>query len=241
MALTAVFWRGLTAGGLLALTLLVAGCTGSAVSPKARNAQAFAPWSEAIPPYLIGPGDRLAISYPRTPELDETVLVLPDGAVSVKTAGVVDVLDLSVAETTAKLTQAARKMLRDPLVTVAVVEAATAKVSVAGAVEKPGAYPLTGRAGIMEAVAQAGGFRDEALLSKVALIRRNPANKPMLRLVDLQGFLEGGTSAETADVPLYVGDIVFVPRSSIAELDLWVDQYLNRAIPFSRALTYTLP
>jgi hypothetical protein len=35
-------------------------------------------------------------------------------------------------------------------------------------------------------------------------------------------------------------DIVFVPRSSIAEADLWIDQHVNRLLPFTRSLNYNI-
>jgi hypothetical protein len=48
-------------------------------------------------------------------------------------------------------------------------------------------------------------------------------------------------SAQTnADLPLYGGDIVFVPRSRIAEVSNWVDQYINRTLPFSRTFVYSV-
>jgi protein involved in polysaccharide export with SLBB domain len=72
----------------------------------------------------------------------------------------------------------------------------------------------------------------------VVLIRRNPANRPMLRTVNLRGFLEGG--ADTGDVPLVPGDIVYVPRNKISEVDLWIDQFINRFVPFSKSFNYTI-
>ncbi|WP_337997624.1 polysaccharide biosynthesis/export family protein [Oleispirillum naphthae] len=225
---------------ILAAALLVAACGGTTVTPRDRNPQGFAAWSDAAPPYLIGPGDHLSVMYRKTPEMDETAVVLPDGRITLKTTGVVSVMDQTVEEATATLTEKARKLLRDPIVTVAVADAVSAKVYVDGAVARPGAYPINGRIGVMEAIAQANGFRDEALLSSIALIRRSPRDTPMLKVIDLQGFLEGGAAAKTADVPLAAGDIVFVPRSSIGELNLWIEQFVNRALPFGRAFSYTL-
>ena len=53
-----------------------------------------------------------------------------------------------------------------------------------------------------------------------------------------RGFLSGLDG--TADVPLMAGDIVFVPRTRIAEVALWVDQAINRTIPFSRNFSYAI-
>jgi len=230
----------LALGVAFGLGLLAAACGGTTVTPRDQNPQGFVAWSDAVPPYLIGPGDRLSVMYRKTPEMDETAVVLPDGRITLKSTGVVSVLDMTVEEITAELTEKAEKLLRAPIVTVAVADAVSAKVYVDGAVTRPGAYPLNGRIGVMEAIAQANGFRDEAQLRSIALIRRSPADKPMLRVIDLQAFMEGGAAAKTADVPLAAGDIVFVPRSSIGELNLWIDQFINKALPFGRSFSYTL-
>jgi hypothetical protein len=36
------------------------------------------------------------------------------------------------------------------------------------------------------------------------------------------------------------GDIVFVPRNKISEVDLWIDQYITRFLPFSRSFDYSI-
>ncbi|MBN2751645.1 MAG: polysaccharide biosynthesis/export family protein [Rhodospirillaceae bacterium] len=238
MALRA--FRFLVFGAALGLSLLTAACGGTSVTPRDQNPQGFVTWNDIRPPYLIGPGDRLAVFYRKTPEMDETALVLPDGQITLKSTGVVAVADLTVKEATVRLTEKAKRLLRDPIVTVAVSEAVSAQFYIDGAVTRPGAYPLSGRIGVMEAVAQANGFRDEAQLGAVALIRRSPGDKPMLRVINLRGFLEGGAAEKTADVPLAPGDIVFVPRSSIGELNLWIEQFINKALPFGRSFSYTL-
>jgi protein involved in polysaccharide export with SLBB domain len=84
----------------------------------------------------------------------------------------------------------------------------------------------------------AGGFAPDARMDEVVLIRRNPANRPMLRTVNLRGFLEGGDN--TGDVPLVPGDIVYEPRNKISEVDLWIDQFINRFVPFSKSFNYTI-
>lgn len=75
-------------------------------------------------------------------------------------------------------------------------------------------------------------------MDQVVLIRRSAEDRPMLRTVNLQGFLSGAEAG--ADVPLRAGDIVFVPRSRLAEVGLWVDQAINRSIPFSRSFSYAI-
>lgn len=121
--------------------------------------------------------------------------------------------------------------------TVGVEEAAGSVILVGGMVRNPGQHPLPARRGVLEAVVRAGGFEPEARLSEVVLIRRGAQDRPMMRTVDLQGFISGRVAD---DVPVFPGDIVFVPRSRIAEVNLWIDQYINRLVPFSRSFSYSI-
>ncbi len=217
--------------------LLLGGCTGHEMSVGERDARGFLPWSDAAPEYRIAAGDRLRVSYLLTPELNEVALVAPDGQVALRAAGRVEVAGRGMAEAEARIAQASRRYLTEPLVTLGVEEAAGSVVLVGGQVRNPGQYPLPARRGVLEAVVRAGGFDPEARLGEVVLIRRGAGELPMLRTVDLRGFVTG-TGA--ADVPLMAGDIVFVPRSRIAEVNLWIDQYVNRLVPFSRGFSYSI-
>ncbi len=221
---------------LIAL-LAIAGCTRQVVEPKPHNAMAFETWTDEIPPYRYSPGDKVQVSYQLTPEMDETVLVAPDGAISLKTARHVKAEGLTEDELEKAIEKASSAVLIKPTVTVSLTDSASASFYVGGSVMKPGSFPAKGRIGLLEAVTLAGGFDREARLDKVILVRRSRNNRPMLRTVDLQAFLENGHGG--GDVPLMAGDMVFVPRSEIANADLWVEQYITKLLPFDRSLSYS--
>ncbi|WP_421992901.1 polysaccharide biosynthesis/export family protein [Roseococcus sp.] len=222
----------------LILLPLLAGCTGQTTTVAGDNPEGFAPWNDAIPSYRIGPNDKLNVRFRLTPELNEIALVGPDGTIALRAAGRVQLLGMTAAEAEVAITQAARRILIQPEVSVTFEEAAASQIFVGGMVKRSGAFPLTGRRGVMEAVFLAGGFEPEARMNEVVLIRRDRQNRPMLRTVNLQGFAQSASAND--DVPLYPGDIVFVPRTRIAEVALWVDQAINKTIPFNRAFSYTL-
>lgn len=222
---------------LLALPFL-AGCTGQELTVRQERPERFTRWQDAPPSYRFSPGDRLNVRFRLTPELNEVALVGPDGTISLRAAGVVRVGGLSVEEAEAAIAQASRRVLLNPEVNIGFDETAANQVIVGGEVQRAGVYPLVGRRGVLEAVMLAGGFTPQARMNEVVLIRRDPDNRPMLRTVDLQGFVQSAQS--NADVPLFGGDIVFVPRSRIAEVSNWVDQYINRTIPFSRTFVYSV-
>ncbi|EFH11145.1 polysaccharide biosynthesis/export family protein [Pseudoroseomonas cervicalis] len=220
------------------LSLAPAGCgTGQGLDPAERAPEGFAPWTETAPDYRIGAGDRLRVQFLMTPEMNETVLVAPDGQVALRAAGRLGVAGMSVGQAEAAVEQASRRILIQPVVTVGLEEAGASTVLVGGAVRNAGAYPLPGRRGVLEAVLQAGGFDPEARMGQVVLIRRGPGDRPMLRTVDVRGFIEGSAAA---DVPLFPGDIVYVPRSRIGEVNLWIEQFVNRLVPFNRSFSYTI-
>ena len=107
----------------LLAVLPLAACTGHEMSLSERNPQGFLPWSDAAPEYRIAAGDRLRVSYLLTPELNEVALVAPDGQVALRAAGRVEVAGLPMGQAEARITQASRRYLTEPLVTLGVEEA----------------------------------------------------------------------------------------------------------------------
>ena len=77
----------------------------------------------------------------------------------------------------------------------------------------------------------------EERLDQVVLIRRTREDKPMLRVVNARRLLEGG---EESDVPLQRFDVIFVPRSTLAEINLWLNQLVYNNLAFSSNFSYTV-
>ena len=236
----------------LGLAAALAACsgTGQSISPRPSPEMSrgdpraadpalarFAAWSETAPGYRIGEGDKLKVLFPLTPEMTQEVLVRPDGIVTLRATGDVRVADLTLAEATALLTQKALARLRNPEVIVEVMDPISAKVYVGGEVKVPGAYPISGPLGSVSALQLASGTTDTGRINEVILIRRSPDGRPMLKLVDVHGLLEGRPVDDPRIVP---GDILFVPKTRIAEVGLWVEQFINRVVPFQRSFSYTL-
>ncbi len=224
---------------LFALLIGMGACgTTQSISPQADRPTGFASWTDSPPVYRFEPGDKLKVEFLLTPEMGEDAIVAPDGTIGLRAAGHVRAAGLTAKELEAAITQNARRLLTDPIVTVSLNDPAAALVFVGGSVSKPGAYPVPGRRGALESILLAGGFGTEARMDEVVLIRRNPEDRPMLRTLNLQKFVS--TAGDSGDVPLYPGDIVFVPRNRISEIDLWIDQYINRFLPFSRSFGYAI-
>jgi protein involved in polysaccharide export with SLBB domain len=85
------------------------------------------------------------------------------------------------------------------------------------------------------AVASAGGYTPRAIRQQVILIRRDAAGKPTGHAVDLRQVIFG--QAADGDVLLQPFDIVYVPRSKIANANLWVQQYIRDMLPINPGLS----
>jgi protein involved in polysaccharide export with SLBB domain len=236
---------------LLALSMLVglmAGCTGQELYPVETAPPAdpladpalaarFEPWSDTVPTYRIGEGDKLRISFLRTPEMDQDTLVRPDGIVTLRSAGEVEVAGLKPLDAAAVVAEKAKRRLRDPEVSIEVLNPVSSRVFIGGEVKTPGVYQITGPMDPIAALQLAGGAAETGRINQVILIRRGPDDRPMLRLVDVRSLIEG---RPVADPRIVQGDIIYVPRTRVAEVGLWVDQYITKIVPFQRSFSYSI-
>jgi polysaccharide export outer membrane protein len=197
---------------------------------------AYASWSDYEPDYRFYPGDEIEISLPSAPELNKTVTVQPDGRISLPLIAPVMAADRSIPEVQESLARAYSAQLLRPQVDV-VAKAAPLKVFVGGEVGTPGLIDLTGDADALRAVIQAGDFKTTANRSSVIVIRRGPDGRAMMRRADL---LRGIRNAETDIVPLRRFDIIYVPRSGVAEASLFVQQYFRDLSPIQFGFNYAL-
>ncbi len=111
------------------------------------------------PNYTLGPEDVIKIEVFNVPELSKTVRVANDGMISLPLIGRVQAAGLTAEQLRKELEDKwGENYLQDPQVTVFVNQFKAKPVSVIGAVEKPGLYPLTGRRTLIEMLSMAGGF-----------------------------------------------------------------------------------
>lgn len=222
---------------VLAACLLLAACaTTQAIHVREREPMAFAPWSDQAPTYRLGAGDKLKIDFLLTPELSQDALVEPDGGVALKSIGRTSAQNLTLAQFKAEVERLSSARLLHPMVTVALAEPRAARIIVGGQVARPGVYPLPARATTLEAVMLAGGLLPESRMDEVVVLRQRPNGPPMLRTVNLNAFVAQGAARES--ITLASEDIIFVPRSRVAEIDLWVEENINKLLPFSRSVGY---
>ena len=110
-------------------------------------------------------------------------------------------------------------------------------VFVGGEVRQPGSVKLAQALDPLQAVIAAGGLLETARTSKVVILHRAPDGSVTRKTANLDAYTRAGHSPE---VTLAAQDIVFVPRSSVAEADLWIDQHINKLLPFSRGMNFNI-
>jgi protein involved in polysaccharide export with SLBB domain len=197
----------------------------------------YATWSDSEPLYRFYPGDVLDVQTPSAPELSKIVTVQPDGRVSLPLLPPIMVADRSVPDAEQAISSAYASQLVRPQVVINVT-AAPLKVFVGGEVDKPGVYDMPGDINALQAVIIAGGFKTSAKRDQVVIIRRGPGGRAMMRTADL---LHGITDPGHTDaVPLRRFDVVYVPRTSVSEAGIFVQQYLRDLNPVQFGFNYTV-
>jgi polysaccharide biosynthesis/export protein len=99
------------------------------------------------------------------------------------------------------------------------------KFYVLGDVTAGGAIPYTQPITALHALAMAGGTNPNADLTSVILISKNIYGKPIGRRLDLKRILDVGDLGSNIMIKPY--DVIYVPRTYIADLNLFITQYLN--------------
>ena len=198
----------------------------------------YATWDEDEPAYRFFPGDELEITVLSAPELNRSVTVGPDGRISLPLIAPVMAADRSVQELQATVIGAYSSQLLRPDVAIAVRTATPLRVFVGGEVGSPGVFDMPGDLDAFRAVMLAGGFRPTARRNQVVIIRRSRDGRPMMRTVDLMRVFSNPSDADL--VPLRRFDIVYVPRTRVAEAGLFIQQWFRDLSPISFGFNYAI-
>lgn len=191
---------------VLAITLIAFFAVRSGAEPLASQS---APLSldDQTGPYLLASDDVINITVVNFPNLSETIVVPPDGKISVPLLKPIDVTGKTTSEVQAILTQEWRKYVINPSVTVSLSQKRKENILVYGYVTTPGTGDFRPGMRVLEAIAQQGGPLPQADMSRVTITHRNGTKLT----VDLSNpALKGGTPA---DVPLQNGDVIYIPLS----------------------------
>ncbi len=194
---------------------------------------------ENLPPYRIQVGDVLEVRLLLNPELNEEVQVRPDGHIS--TTVVPDAL--AYGRTPSQLADTLRaaygKELQKPRLSVVVKSFAPTRVYVGGEVNTPGEFITVGPTlTLSQAISRAGGTKLSSDETSVFIIRRGPDDKPEFLSTNWNALRTGHDPL--ADVRLAPYDVVYVPKSGIAEVYKFYNQYIQQFANPSFGFSYLL-
>lgn len=202
------------------------------------NMPQFQQWVEYEPQYLIYPGDQLDIVVSSAPELSRTLTVGPDGRIVMPMTQPIMAAGRSFTQVQQMLSAQLGKQLRDPRIAVTPRAYGPQQIFVGGSVGQQGTYTLPGPIGAMEAILMAGGFTTQAKSSKVAVMRRAPNGGMMMRTVNIGRGMKNMQYYNDV-LQLRRGDIVFVPRTTLAEAAIFMTT-LRDALPVTFNVSYQL-
>jgi polysaccharide biosynthesis/export protein len=161
-----------------------------------------------LPAYRLQPGDVITVSVWKEQELQNEVLVRPDGGFSFPLAGDVDAIGKTVDEIRAVLVERLKRYIPNPVVTVAVKQIGGNRIYVVGRVNRAGDFPLSSPLDVMQAIALAGGATPFAAINDIVILRRQNGEQQALHF-HYSDVARGRDLSQ--NVLLQGGDTVVVP------------------------------
>ncbi|MCK9992385.1 MAG: polysaccharide biosynthesis/export protein [Alphaproteobacteria bacterium] len=189
----------------IAFLAVLSACSGM---PEATNAEASG--TEASPFYVIGPRDSLQIFVWRNPELTTSVIVRPDGKVTVPLIEDLQAAGKTPTELAREIEKQLEQFVQSPVVSVIMngfVGPYDQQIRVIGEATNPQAIPFNEKMTALDVMIAVGGLTEFAAGNRAVLVRQGQGSF-RVRLDDL--IKDGDVSA---NVPVMPGDVLIVPQS----------------------------
>ena len=161
----------------------------------------------AGPQYKLGPEDQIRVSVWENAQLTLDLVVRPDGKISMPLIQDVTAEGQTAAELATQIQQKLTAFVKEPQVSVIVLQINAPKFYVIGNVVRPGTFPLRGETSVLQALSLAGGFTQFASLKSIKLIR-NAGGKQEVRKINYYDVI--GVGGE-GNYLLKSGDTIVVP------------------------------
>jgi len=217
--------------------LVAVSLTAATAQPQTEPASEAMAYSDQTPAYSFFPGDEVEITVFSAPELSRSARIGPDGRLALPLIGAVRAADLTAEELHDILVAAYASHLRMPELTVTPRTYASRQVFVGGEVARPGIYEMPANIDAFQAVALAGGFLPSAHRRDVVVLSR-AGGQTTVTQVDLS--MRAVRNGLPGAAPLQRYDVVYVPRSRISQINLFMQQYVRDALPVQFSFYYDL-
>ncbi|MFN3532166.1 MAG: polysaccharide biosynthesis/export family protein [Candidatus Brocadia sp.] len=194
------------------------------VDPKLSEAEKDLVVSE----FVLGVGDEVELTVYRHDDLNKKVRIPPDGVNTFPLIGEIPTKGMSIHQLRKKIKDSLSVYLVDPQISLEVSSFKGQKIFILGEVNNPGVYQIDTPTTIIEAIAKAGGYTLDGKYNSVILIRGGP-EKPELKRLDLKKTFATGDLSQ--NVFLKNGDVVYVPRTFISNVDRFFKHFENIVRP----------
>ncbi|MGE0126877.1 MAG: polysaccharide biosynthesis/export family protein [Blastocatellales bacterium] len=160
--------------------------------------------------YRLGSGDEISIRIKGQPDYSvEKTKVSPAGSVYHVLLGEINVAGMTINQVTERLTNDLNEYLKNPQVSVQLVEAVSAKIGVLGEVVHPGIIVMSRPMSLLDVISEAGGFADTGSKSSVEVLRQQSNGSRTSLRVDVKKILEGKARPDD-NIQMRAGDLVVV-------------------------------
>lgn len=182
--------------------------------------------------YHLHLSDRIELQFPFSPDYNETVMVQPDGRISLREVDPIEVAGKTVLEVQSLIQQAYNGILHEPRVSVSLKDFQVPSFYASGEIGRPGRYELHNEITLLEAISEAGGMLNErARKTEVVVFRPQGNGTYESRVIDLKKMLAAkGVEEDFAIAP---GDIIYVPQNRMSKI--------QRYLPSTNVGTYVVP
>ena len=216
----------------------IAGLSACTTYPPPPPEAPAAPAAGPPPPYRIQPGDVLGIQLLLNPDLDEDIVVRPDGHISTTLVKDAVASGRTVPELQAALTHDYEPIIRNRHLTVVLRTFSPVRIYVGGLVNKPGESVTVGVSPTLsQAILRAGGLKTERA-NRVFVIRRGHDEVPQFFSVPLRDVMQ--IHDPKADVRVEPYDVVYVSRDGADEAHRFLDQCFAQLAPPMWGFSYTI-
>lgn len=178
--------------------------------------------------FILGAGDEVELTVYRHDDLHKKVRIPPEGTNSFPLIGEIQTKGTSIHQLRGKIKESLSVYLVDPQVSLEITSFKGQKIFVLGEVNTPGVYQIDTPTTIIEAIAKAGGYTLDGKYNSIVLIRGGP-EKPELKMLDLKKTFATGDLSQ--NVFLKSGDVVYVPRTFISNVDRFFEHFENIVRP----------
>lgn len=210
--------------GVISVILALVSCVSPAAPAQAGANLRAASHSESVPSlhqryprYTLRPGDSFDLSFQFSPEFNQTLIVQPDGFVSLREVGDIHVAGLTLPQATDAIKDKYSSILKQPVVSVTPKDFEKSYFIAMGEVTRPGKYEIRGPITVTEALAIAGGLTpDRAKTSDVVLFRKSGNTLEPGQVINVKKLLKKRDLSE--DVYVKPGDLLYVPQNAWSKI-----------------------